>query len=474
MISETPSEDPASQPPKRHDKTVYIFNMSEDVWPFIQAMTDPVARSQEIDENADLADRELFSIADESDAIFISPKPLDPAFVDYYQELFGVKQVTVLSPKNHSGMTCEDILADSSLMEELERAANSVRKLTLISYTASPQFFNLVHVLKDRGITVSTPESPEEESAWAVNFFGSKSGIRQLSQQSAAKEPDLRMSEGLIVSGIADAAKIAANKYIKEKGVVIKTNKGHSGAGVLILRENDLPYDYNACDAAILSILKRDAYWEQFPIVVESLIHINPAIAGGFPNVEFKIAKNGKIDFLYHCGLRVLPNGVFKGIEINENIITDRVAARIIDTGFYIAEQYVASGYRGFFDVDFVAAKNGEIYVTESNARRTGGTHVWSATLRLIGKDFMTDRFVFSDNAFSFAEHRRVSFTELLTTLSPILFDKKTKEGVVVTSSNLLKYHRIGYIIFGVNEKRALEIEREMERLLGTLSSPLP
>ena len=47
--------------PKLPETTVYIFNLSEDVWPFISAMSDPTARKQEIEENADLGDRDLFS-----------------------------------------------------------------------------------------------------------------------------------------------------------------------------------------------------------------------------------------------------------------------------------------------------------------------------------------------------------------------------------------------------------------------------
>ncbi|KKT58335.1 MAG: hypothetical protein UW52_C0061G0005 [Candidatus Gottesmanbacteria bacterium GW2011_GWA1_44_24b] len=214
----------------------------------------------------------------------------------------------------------------------------------------------------------------------------------------------------------------------------------HSGSGVLIFRDNDLPYEYKTCERAIYEILAKDVYWEQFPIVIESLIHVNPSVAGGFPNVEFKIAKNGKIEFLYYCGLRVTKDGVFHGIEINQDIVTDRVSARIIDTGFFVAEQYSAAGYRGYFDVDFAAAKNGEIYVTESNTRRTGGTHAYKAGELLIGKDFMKDSYILSDNALTLPESV-MTFREVYERLLSVLFDKKKKEGVVIASSNLIRQH---------------------------------
>lgn len=229
-------EEPLSLP-KLPESTVYIFNMSEDVWPFISAMSDKKKQKLEIEENADLGDRDLFSFCAEDSMMFVLPRPVDEAFFEYFTTLFGKRNFRVLVPKLHSGVICEDILHDEEIMKALINAANGSRRLVVKSYTTSQQFLDLVRTLRERGLTIFTPEAPEEEDAWTVNFFGSKSGIRQLSQQSRAVEPDFIMADGIVVSGIIDASRIAANKYVSEHGVVIKTNKGHSGAGVLLLRE---------------------------------------------------------------------------------------------------------------------------------------------------------------------------------------------------------------------------------------------
>jgi hypothetical protein len=270
----------------------------------------------------------------------------------------------------------------------------------------------------------------------------------------------------LICVSCVDAARIAAKKYVKNQGVVIKTNKGHSGAGVLIFRPGDLPATYRACEQEILEQLKKDAYWDRFPIIIEDYIAINPAIGGGFPNVEFKIYKSGRIDFLYYCSLRVTREGVFKGIEIHNNVIPERQAAQLVDTGFFIAERYVAAGYRGYFDVDYVAGKNGKLYVTESNVRRTGGTHVYQVAEELFGKDFMYTTYVLSNNLYPYTAAGIKTFADALDVLKPVLFDKKTREGVVLVSENVISSRHLAYIIFGRTEKRALEIELEMEKLL--------
>ena len=462
-------DEPIPADKKKAEKTVYICNLSEDVWPFIQAISDDHERALEIDENANLADRDLFTTSEESDLVFISPKPIHEGFVKYYKNLFGIRKLELFTPRVHSGETCRDVYEDKELFEKLIDFANHVKKLTLISYSTSEQFLTLVNKLKKRGITVYTPEAPEEEDAWTVNFFGSKSGIRQLAQQSVAEEPDFIMSDGLICVNIIDAAKIAAKKYIKEGGVVIKTNKGHSGAGVLILRPGELSTEYKICEKEIYKILKKDAYWDKFPIVIESLVNVNFAVGGGFPNVEFKINKNGRIDYLYYCGLRVTKDGVFQGVEINEDVMNDRLMTRIIDMGFFIGEKYASNGYRGYYDVDLVAAKNGDLCVSESNTRRTGGSHVYKTALKLIGKDFLDDSYILSNNAWKLPKGITPTFEELMEKLSPVLFNKKTKEGVVIASANLLKQGQLAYIVFGRDEKHALEIEEKAQKILAQL-----
>lgn len=454
--------------PRFPETTVYIFNLSEDVWPFISAMSDAKAKLFEIKENADLCERDLFTCADENNILFILPQQVDDAFIQYYTELFGKRRMKILVPQKHSGVICDDILEDDDVMQGIVDAANGSKKLALTSYTTSEQFLHLVDELRTRGLTITTPDAPEEEDSWTVNFYGSKSGIRQLSQQGRIAEPDLIMPEGIICMGIVDAAKIAAKKYIKEHGVVIKTNKGHSGSGVLLFDEGDLPEDYAICEQAILDVLKKDAYWGMFPIIIESFISVNPAVGGGFPNVEFQVLKNGRVDYLYYGGMRV-SQGVFKGMEIGNEVISDQILARMIDTGFFIGEQYRAAGYHGYYDVDFVAAKNGQLYVTESNVRRTGGTHVYVAAEQLFGKDFLYRTYILFNNLYELPKKRVLTFEQLHKTLEPILFNKSTGEGLVITCISPLTSYRFGYIIFGVNKKRAFELEAHMNRLLATL-----
>lgn len=446
---------------------IRIYNLSEDVWPFIEAYGDKKLQAWEIEENANLSDKDLFSMAEEFEFTFITAKPLDPKFVEYYKKLCEVRDLEILVPEKHTGQICEDILNDKKLMKRLVQMGKEYKRLSITSYSTSQEFLYLVKELRDAGVEVITPSAPEEANAWTVNFYGCKSGIRQLTQINGAIRADLKMPNGVVSSGIIDTAGIAANKYIKEGGVVIKTNKGHSGAGVLIFRKGELPKKFADCEKKIIEILRKDSYWEKFPIVVESLVVPNPRIGGGFPNTEFVIKKNGEVKFLYCCGMRVDKEGVFAGIEIGEETLPKRVASRITDIGYLIGEQYAEDGYRGYFDIDFIAGKNGEIFVNESNVRVTGGTHMYSAAIELAGRDFTKKMYVLCENMHALPKKKGSTFEKIHQTMKEILFSRKTKEGLVICSSNLLRDGYLSYIIFGKNKKRTEKIEEEMKRLLG-------
>jgi len=464
---ETTDDKPSpSNQTKTSITTIYIWNMSEDVWPFISSISDESTRKAEIEENASLGDRELFSLAGDDNVLFITSKAVSRQFLEYYTKLFGNKNFRVLVTKFYSGAICDDILRDGEVFDAIVRAGNGSKRLMMIAYSTTFQFLKLVEAVRDRGVSVFTPESPEEEDAWTVNFYGSKSGIRQLSGASSAREPDFKMAEGLICAHIEDAARIAAKRYLKDDGVVLKTNKGHSGAGLLIYRPGDLPKDYSTCEKIILKALGSDAYWQKFPIVIEEYIQVNQSVGGGSPSVEFRIYKSGKIDYLYFCGMRIDKHGIFRGVEISQDVLSPKIATQIVDTGFFIAEQYASNGYRGFFDVDFVAARNGTMYVTESNVRRTGGTYVYTVAEYFLGKDFMYQAHILSNTSYKLPERAPKEFTTILSRLKPVLYSKKSKEGVVIISENMLKMGMLGYIVFGHNQKQALEIEAKMQLLL--------
>lgn len=439
--------------------------MSEDVWEFISSITDEKQHKYELDENSHLADRELFTNINEQNLIFISPEPLEETFIQYFKQLSGIREVTVLVPDSHSGLICEDILRDTTVLDRLISEGHSSEHLVIKSYSASKQFYKLLKRLKKESFQVTTPESPAEEDSWTVNFYGSKSGIRQLIDK--LHKDNIQMAPGVICSGAEDAAILAASWYIRHKGVVIKTHKGHAGAGVLLYKNGSLPSEFTECKETILQTLKKDRYWDLFPIIVESFVDTDKSISDGFPNIEYKILPDGTIKPLYPCGMRVSPEGVFMGVEIHSSIFTKEMTNQLISLGNTIAEQYVQDGYRGNFEFDFAAGKDGQLYITESNVRKTGGTYVYETARKLAGEDFLDTVYVLSTNVYKLTTAHIYTFDELLKTLEPLLYSSQTGEGVIIASANLLKQKCIGYIVIGKNKTNALSLETKMKDILA-------
>mgnify|MGYP001605531468 CR=1 FL=1 len=134
-----------------HHTSVYIFNMSEDVWPFISAMSDMSARSAEILENVYLGDLRMFQFADEDTLVlYVTPHTVSDAFLSYYKSLFPQSKLTVLTTGQHSGVISNDISNDASVMNALVEAANSTKKLTMTSYAVTPQLYTLIRALRDK------------------------------------------------------------------------------------------------------------------------------------------------------------------------------------------------------------------------------------------------------------------------------------------------------------------------------------
>jgi len=452
---------------KKNDLVAYIFNAVEDEWSFISTVSDMRKRFELLEDAEGASDCFFLATATESDFAYISPKPISAEFQLYAQNLLGFKQAEVFVPQLRSHLICEDFAKDSKTFFSFVAKAKEYKRVILLSYAATPQFLSLKEKLEKIGLQVYAPESPELDCAWTVNFFGSKSGIRQLAQKSVAAEPDFMMADGLICVGKQDAAKIAANRYIKQKGVVLKTNKGSGGSGVLIFREGELPTDYRECEKKILEYMNGDNYWDLYPIVIEDLINVNLTTTGGMPNVEFKIHKNGRIEMLYVCACQVTEKGVFYGLDINEDILNDRQQTRIEDTGYFIAEQYSAAGFRGHFDVDMMFAKNGHIYVCESNTRNTGGTDTYKIIRKLLGKDFMDEGYTISRSRHNWLSKNSNTFSSLIEQLNPLLFSSKTKEGIILNSENSVPSGKLIYMAIGKTKKRAYELETQLKEILG-------
>ena len=442
--------------------TIYLYNVVEDEWNFINAYSDPARKNKDIQEMENTSDCFFMATAAaETNFVYLSPRRVSAKFLTYTQSLFKYKNGVIIVPRHQTHQLSLDLINDHRAFRQLIKRLRPYRQVNLISYSASLQFYELRSALVRAGIPVRTPEAPAPESAWTVNFFGSKSGVRQVAGR--------LMPPGLICHNLDQACRIAASKYLTNHGVVIKTNKGSGGNGVFIFRNQDLSQDYDTCVRQLETLLSRERYWEKFPLVVEDLIKTGRSTETSFPNIEFKINAQGRVKRLFYGMMAVNRKGEYCGMEVNAATFPDWLKKKALKTGSFIAKKYAAAGYRGHFDIDMMVDKNCRLFVSETNTRNTGWTDIYRIVRKLIGPDFLNQVYVLNRENFPLTENRWTDLDKLLHDLTPWLYSPQTKTGIIINSDNFLKKKCLLYTIIASNKTTAHGYQKKMTALLRPL-----
>lgn len=433
-----------------------MSNVSDTALDLTKFMSEKNAEA-EINEDHGLSDRAL--ISDQDDRILVTSLPIDNQFFEDTKIIFGFKNIINLYPRNISKSLPLSILEDKKLIEFLVDKIRENPKIELISYAVTPEFLKLTKFLKEK--TGAKLNDYDDNYIHTQRFFDSKSGFRQ-SLSTFENIDNIRIPEGFIVHGTDEIFHCVNYFFSRNKGVVIKTNRGLAGAGLLIL-------DYDKFKHSFSDYLKEkfneDNYWKEEVAVVEEFIKPNKEILGGSPDVELKII-GGKLDVLYTCGMRITEEGVFRGIELGKNIVPKNIEKKLIHIGKFFGKKLIDCNYHGFYDVDAVLGD--QLCPIEANIRRTGGTHVYEGAIRLLGNNFAKKFVLISNNIFSINNPEIKSYSDLKECLQRILYPiNGEKRGLLITTIGNIATSRFGYMIVGSDRNDAVGIENEMLDCLG-------
>jgi hypothetical protein len=433
-------------------KTIFIANFSEYVLPLANLMKKE-SREEEIYLDNGLCDRFLLDTGD--DRILITPKLIDKDYWEDTTKRLEYKNWVNYSPNMVMDSICEAIWQDKELEAKIEEVIRNNPGIEVLAYAATDEFVKLTESWRGKRLVFQSEEIPVKGREWTTSYLGSKAGFRQ----EVAKIRMALMPEGAVCNN-REEVKGWAN-YIMEKydGVVIKTNRGLSGAGLKIIRKSDL--GERSLEIIIEELLESEPYWKKEPVVVEALINCDLTIAGGNPNSEVKVTEDG-VELLYFCGMRIDPKGEFIGVEIGRDTAPVGVQNQVTEWGKTWGEYLRLMGYRGYFDMDCIIGKDGKIYPLESNTRRTGGTQVYKIGLRLLGESFWEEHYLAADNMLSVPKLAGKDFRGIKRVAEDLFYPvNSAKEGILITGCSLLEVGKIGYMVIGPNRKRAEEIEKE-------------
>lgn len=435
----------------------YIFNLSEDVWPFISALPTP-ARQAEIQENVWLSDREFLGLRAEyagQDVQMLTPHQPPSEFYEYLESVIPGKTKFIV-PQTHSGQISLDALNDEIVLSQLAKSD------TISAYCPSTALYELMSDLDKRGGVQELIDVPSASSWQTVSAFSSKNGFRQLIE--SLNMPGLTLSPGQVFNDFEAAVEAAAARPAG-RGVVLKTEKGHSGMGVSIFTPNQLSDDISIRTQQIRDqLLAENGFWSKFPIVVEDYIVTDPSIGGGVPNVEGYVDAQGKARVNYFCGMRVLPSGTFAGVEISSDIFSPPVKEKFMQIGETVGQIYAEHGYRGYYDVDMMAGQDGLLYLTESNIRRTGGTYAYHTARHFYGSDFADHHYILTNMLnLSPGEH---TWSAIIEKNKDLFYKSGGEVGLIPTSPSLLSQGQFGYMVLAENRQQAYQIEADFQQNL--------
>lgn len=418
---------------------IFVFNSLEDEWKFTQSIGSSYL----------LADSYLYMNSDYGNDIVITPIPVSPLFQTYVDSLVGNESI-IHTPIHKTHSICKNIISDKQVFASLIKAAKKRNNtIVLKAYVSTPELLILRDALKKKGVKVLLPENTEKENLWTIDFFGSKAGFRSMFSSF--------MPQGSICYSVPEAIKVAQELYKSKKAIVIKTNKGNSGEGVVIMRNSPSP-DFNA-------LFSSASYWKENPIVIEEFIDTSKEKLSRFPSIEGFITPEGAVMLPYYCNMIVTKEGEFYGIEMHKNVVTEKVRKRMNAITTHIGKTYARAGYRGRFDVDYLYDGK-KLYANESNTRTNGGTDTYFVSRKLIGSSFFSSRYILSN----YLElNRKTTFRIIQRLLTPLLYDRKRRIGLILGSENALHHRGLSFILIGNDKKHTLSLVKKMYTLLKSI-----
>lgn len=436
----------------REIPTVVISNIAETFIDFLGRSSDPTEREDLINSEAYLCDRTLLWAGDPK--LVIGNYPV--AHQKFITTQLNFPETNYIAPQKPTPYLCRDILQEDTLLNSIIDYAGPRQKVQLIPYATTPEFLELVDVLRNKhNLEVLTPESPDKDHLWIRDHIDTKAGFRQLV---TAWLPDAEkfIPFGVICYNSLQAAKVAYWFLTKGEACLIKANTGENGIGIRIFEP-----DKGHTVEKIAEQISQDSYFSNDLIVVEKCI---PAKQQNSPSLEIRVPRlgEGKPEITYLSKQLFQEFGDFCGIEVSKYLYEQPWYSDLERCGFIIAARLQEMGYVGHFDLDCIVDDNGQLYLLEINSRRTGGTHVHDLAFHTIGPDYINRASLLSYEAMSSKEITDAN--ELLEVVKEYLYPLKENEpyGLVVTVTTTLPYLRFGCLTIAPTSSQALELQKNI------------
>lgn len=292
---------------------------------------------------------------------------------------------------------------------------------------------------------------PSDELLQFIYRLNSKSGFRHL-----ARTLQIPIPYGFECNGTEELVDVLTTHFGRERAI-IKFDRSSNGYGNLVVDCGRLGTASQIEELINLNLLA----WPEQPrhFVVEEFIEWVAA-----PSIELDISASGPTE-LYICDQRCI-NNAWSGMVTPPQTLSSEATHQLRTIGMLFGRSVWQSGYRGICDVDCLIDRSGRLVATETNFRRTGGTHLDYLARRLLQDDYSANSIWIADVADASSV---VTFESAVAQLrsSGLQFDHRAKRGAILTADTLHVDGKWRYMVIASDFDQALEIESALFNVLS-------
>lgn len=454
-------------------RTIFIGNGREFFSPIDPYV--PQAHKEEfIQTDKDETDPMIFEHGDNK--IIFVPQSIDADYIQDVINLFGFKNIAIIrTPETGNGLS-KDILSNKETYNMLRNAiVKGGPMVNVVPWGQTPQFEELHKKLRQEGLIFQAPETPLERASWHPDYANTKLGTREILQRAQLAHPELgiRLPEGFPCPDIDTALKIAQYFIATKRGVVFKANLGAAGVGVFAFSPKDYDLSTPTGWSKMESKVRENTLLQNGPVIIEEYITPDFSQRGIFPSVDSLIDTNGTPVVQAVSTMGIHRNGEefdFYGSTMGHGLFTKDQDEFMRKVNLAVGKEHAELGYRGWYDTDFILAKDGNLYLTETNVRRTGTTYMVDLARRLFGNGWENKMAMIANDKYIRPHLQGVTHPQLKEKLSGLLYPIEGKSrGIILTQSmrTMLGRGKFAYAAIGTTQEDAEVIEKELEQRLG-------
>lgn len=313
--------------------------------------------------------------------VLLLPHGVDSQWFHDIHTVLGLAPVRYVSPRSRTGRLVHDLLHDGAAQLELREALQTYGTVRVQLVGPTPEIYQLTALIEGWGHDVQL-ECGGQESYWASLYLDSKTSVLDLARELGG----LRVAPGITVHNMTELAGAVPVLLARYRKLIVRTAFGVAGDGSRVLSDAAGAVD------EFLDTVAADSFFA-FPILIQQFVAHEPEV--GCPAADIFIDATG-VAQVVPCAMTVENDYQFRSVTVGRDALPNSWRSKLETAAQQVGAAAHALGYRGWMCIDCVAGADGDLYITEINARRSGSLHAvgllttWSAVHELtITADFM-------------------------------------------------------------------------------------